>query len=137
MKEFILLSHHDPQRWWRNVFFILSFAFLNCWQAFSQFTSQWFTRAPLPIPRQEIPHAVLEGKIYIPGEFISGGFATNIVEVFQLEVFDVTGYKVAALAAGRFDPAFMKCPGRLRAYPPASTSTAYKPAIIRKPENCF
>jgi len=44
---------------------------------------EWFTRAPLPTPRQEIPHAVLNGKIYVPGGFTGGGVGTNIVEVYD------------------------------------------------------
>jgi hypothetical protein len=44
----------------------------------SQSTGAWFTRKPLPIPRQEIPHAVLNGKIYVPGGFAVGGLATNM-----------------------------------------------------------
>jgi N-acetylneuraminic acid mutarotase len=51
--------------------------------AIAQSTGAWFTRKPLPTARQEIPHAVLNGKIYIPGGFASGGLATNIVEVFD------------------------------------------------------
>lgn len=43
---------------------------------------EWFTRASLPTPRQEVPHAVLNGKIYVPGGFLIGGAATSIVEVF-------------------------------------------------------
>ncbi len=43
---------------------------------------QWITRSPLPTPRQEIPHAVLNGKIYIPGGLTAGGVGSSIVEVF-------------------------------------------------------
>lgn len=43
----------------------------------------WFSRAPLPTPRQEVPHAVLEGKIYVPGGFGSGGIGSTVVEVFD------------------------------------------------------
>lgn len=49
----------------------------------SQTNGAWFTRAPLPTPRQEIPHAVLQGKIYVPGGLRSGGVATNTIEVFE------------------------------------------------------
>jgi len=48
-----------------------------------QDASSWIVRAPLPTPRQEVPHAVLNGKIYVPGGLISSGTVTNIVEVFD------------------------------------------------------
>ena len=43
----------------------------------------WFTRAPLPTPRQEMPHAFMNGKIYVPGGFLQGGVVTNVVEAFE------------------------------------------------------
>jgi N-acetylneuraminic acid mutarotase len=46
---------------------------------------EWFTRADLPTARQEMPHAVLQGRIFVPGGFRSGGSATNLVEVFSPE----------------------------------------------------
>jgi len=46
-------------------------------------SSSWITRAPLPTPRQEVPHAVLNGKIYVPGGLSSGGVGSKIVEVFD------------------------------------------------------
>ena len=33
----------------------------------------WFTRAPLPTARQEMPLTLVEGKIYVPGGFNQGG----------------------------------------------------------------
>jgi len=44
---------------------------------------RWITRAPLPIPRQEIPHAVLDGKIYVVGGFDEDRLATNVMEVYD------------------------------------------------------
>jgi photosystem II stability/assembly factor-like uncharacterized protein/N-acetylneuraminic acid mutarotase len=44
---------------------------------------RWFTRAPLPTPRQEIPHAVLNGRIYVPGGLAAGGVGSRVVEVFD------------------------------------------------------
>lgn len=49
----------------------------------SQSTGYWISRSPLPTPRQEIPHAVLNGRIYIPGGLGSGGVGTSVVEVFD------------------------------------------------------
>ena len=46
-------------------------------------TSSWIKRAPLPTPRQEVPHAALNGKIYVPGGLLSFGLGSNIVEVFD------------------------------------------------------
>lgn len=50
--------------------------------AFAQ-PGQWFTRAPMPIGRQETTPAVLNGKIYLPGGFNPGAQATTVVEVFD------------------------------------------------------
>jgi len=44
---------------------------------------RWFTRASLPTPRQEIPHAVLHGRIYVPGGLAAGGIGSTAVEVFD------------------------------------------------------
>ncbi len=49
----------------------------------TQDEGEWLIRKAMPTARQEIPHAVLNGKIYIPGGFINGGSATNIVEVYD------------------------------------------------------
>ena len=46
-------------------------------------TSSWIKRAPLPTPRQEVPHEALNGKIYVPGGLLSFGLGSNIVEVFD------------------------------------------------------
>jgi len=44
----------------------------------------WITRAPMPTPRQEIPHVVINGKIYVPGGIINNaGIPTNSVEVYD------------------------------------------------------
>ncbi|MCI0691187.1 T9SS type A sorting domain-containing protein [candidate division KSB1 bacterium] len=66
-----------------GAFFIPLLLIWNSSGVIAQSTGAWFTRKPLPTARQEIPHAVLNGKIYIPGGFASGGLATNIVEVFD------------------------------------------------------
>lgn len=44
---------------------------------------EWLIRKAMPTARQEIPHAVLDGKIYIPGGFTASRAATNIVEVYD------------------------------------------------------
>lgn len=44
----------------------------------------WITRAPMPTPRQEMPHAVINGKIYVPGGIVNNsGIPTNSVEVYE------------------------------------------------------
>jgi len=54
-------------------------------ECFSQIDSlgRWFSRNVLPTPRQEIPHAVLNGKIYVPGGLEFGGVGSDAVEVFD------------------------------------------------------
>jgi len=44
---------------------------------------EWLIRKAIPTARQEIQHAVLNGKIYIPGGFTASRSATNIVEVYD------------------------------------------------------
>ncbi|MGH7595096.1 MAG: Kelch repeat-containing protein [bacterium] len=66
-----------------GIFFISLLLRWNSAGVFAQSTGTWFTRMPLPTARQEIPHVVLNGKIYVPGGFAGGGVATNIVEVFD------------------------------------------------------
>ena len=44
---------------------------------------QWITRAPLPSARQEMPHAVIDGKIYVVGGIDGGRLATNVMEVYD------------------------------------------------------
>ncbi|MFQ6114875.1 MAG: T9SS type A sorting domain-containing protein [bacterium] len=44
---------------------------------------EWFTRAPMPTPRQGMPLAALNGKIYAPGGLMFGQAITNIMEVFD------------------------------------------------------
>jgi len=65
--------------------FALALLFTCDEHAFAQTDPQgeWFTRKPLPTARQEIPHAVLQYRIFIPGGFTLGGVATNVVEVFD------------------------------------------------------
>ena len=46
-------------------------------------TSRWITRAPLLTPRQEMPLALLNGKIYVAGGLKIFGVGTNIMEVFD------------------------------------------------------
>lgn len=43
----------------------------------------WIARAPLPTPRQEMPHAVLEGKIYVTGGLDRIPSGSTLVEVFD------------------------------------------------------
>lgn len=46
-------------------------------------SSSWIKRASLPTPRQEVPHALLNGKIYVPGGLDLFGLGSVIVEVFE------------------------------------------------------
>lgn len=46
-------------------------------------SGRWFSRAPLPTPRQEIAHTVLDGKVYVCGGLAFGGVGTALVEVFD------------------------------------------------------
>jgi N-acetylneuraminic acid mutarotase len=48
-----------------------------------QSLGRWFTRAPLPTPRQEMPLALLDGKIFVPGGFVQGGAGSSIIEIFD------------------------------------------------------
>ncbi len=77
------MSRNKIKHFLHGVFFILLLMALNNAVVIAQVTGAWFTRKPLPTARQEIPHAVLNGKIYIPGGFAGGGLATSIVEVFD------------------------------------------------------
>ncbi len=43
----------------------------------------WFTRAPLPTARQEMPLTLFDGKIYVPGGFDGEGSGSSLVEVFD------------------------------------------------------
>jgi len=49
----------------------------------TQDKGEWLIRKAMPTARQEIPHAVLNSRIYIPGGFTSSGSATNIVEIYD------------------------------------------------------
>ena len=44
---------------------------------------RWITRAPLPTPRQEMPHVVLDGMIYVVGGILESRQATNVMEVYD------------------------------------------------------
>ena len=44
---------------------------------------RWITRPALPTPRQEMPHAVLDGKIYVVGGLDGARTASNLVEVYD------------------------------------------------------
>lgn len=44
---------------------------------------QWITRAPMPTPRQEMPHILLDGRIYLVGGFNRFGAGTSIVEAYE------------------------------------------------------
>ena len=46
-------------------------------------SGQWITRPALPTPRQEMPHAVLDGKIYVIGGITGAQTASNVVEVYD------------------------------------------------------
>ncbi|MCZ6776721.1 MAG: T9SS type A sorting domain-containing protein [Ignavibacteria bacterium] len=46
-------------------------------------TGYWISRSPLPTPRQEVAHAVLNGKIYVPGGLAGGGTGSTVVDVFD------------------------------------------------------
>lgn len=49
-----------------------------------QVPGHWITRTPMPTPRQEIPHALINGKIYVPGGIVNNsGIPTNSVEVYD------------------------------------------------------
>jgi len=67
----------------KTIIFIL--LFLLCTNCFSQIDSvgRWFSRAPMPTARQEIAHAILNGKIYVPGGLATGGVGSTIVEVYN------------------------------------------------------
>jgi N-acetylneuraminic acid mutarotase len=67
----------------KTIIFI-SFFLLNTY-CFSQIDSvgRWFSRAPMPTARQEIAHAILNGKIYVPGGLATGGVGTTTVEAFD------------------------------------------------------
>ena len=43
----------------------------------------WFTRAPLPTARQEMPLTLFNGKIYVPGGFNEEASGSSLVEVFD------------------------------------------------------
>ncbi len=43
----------------------------------------WSKRAPLPTPRQEVPHVVLDGKVYVPGGIDAQRQGTRVVEVYD------------------------------------------------------
>lgn len=69
----------------RRVILPVSLVAALCSSAESQTdtSGRWFTRAPLPTARQEVPHAVLNGRIYVPGGFAVGGVGSTVVEVFD------------------------------------------------------
>ncbi len=48
----------------------------------SEFLGRWVSRASLPTPRQEMPHAVLDGKIYVPGGIDQNRNGSTVVEVY-------------------------------------------------------
>lgn len=62
---------------------LVTILILNNQSAISQDLGAWQTRAFLPTARQEVPHAVLNGKIYVPGGFTASRSVTNFVEVFD------------------------------------------------------
>ncbi len=64
-----------------TLFRLLAVLLLSC-SPVHQAGAQWIQRAPMPTARQEVPHAVLEGKIFIAGGLLQNG-ATNLVEVYD------------------------------------------------------
>lgn len=59
-----------------------------CWPGVHASVAQgdagaWRTRAPLPTPRQEMPHVVLGGKVYVPGGIDAERLGTDVVEVYD------------------------------------------------------
>jgi N-acetylneuraminic acid mutarotase len=44
---------------------------------------QWITMAPMPTSRQELPMALLDGKIYVCGGLLASGLTSDIVEVYD------------------------------------------------------
>lgn len=43
----------------------------------------WFTRTPMPTPRQEMPHVLLNGEVYVLGGIDSNRLSTDIVEAYN------------------------------------------------------
>lgn len=64
--------------------FILGLVFASFLAASAQnnSTGRWFARKPLPTPRQEMPLAQLNGRVYVPGGFLESGEGTSYGEVF-------------------------------------------------------
>src|SRR4029453_11501676 len=70
----------------------------------------WVSLAPMPLARQEISSAVLDGKIYVIAGFTSSGTSTSDVQVYD-PVTDTwsraaplpvaTNHNAAAVAAGK------------------------------------
>ena len=68
----------------------------------------WITDAPLPTPRQEMPHVLLDGKIYLPGGFDRFGGATAVTEAYdpatdtwaEVEPLPIAMHHPSAAAAG-------------------------------------
>ena len=52
-------------------------------QVLAQSGGAWITRAPLPTARQEMPHVLLDGKIYVPGGIDAGRSGVAVVEVYD------------------------------------------------------
>ncbi len=71
----------------------------------------WSARAPLPTPRQEMPSALLGGRIYTPGGMDPQGSALGLMEVYD----PVTNSWAAAppLPEGRHHPGVAVAGGRL------------------------
>ena len=49
----------------------------------TEFLGRWISGNPLPTPRQEMPHAVLNGKIYVPGGLDRSGNGSTVMEVYD------------------------------------------------------
>ena len=48
-------------------------------------SGDWVERTPLPTPRQEMPHVLLDGKVYVPGGIDADRNSVQVVEVYDPE----------------------------------------------------
>lgn len=64
--------------------FLLLIALIDATSAYAQLGGgSWQNLAPMPFARQEMPTAVLQGKIYVIGGYDSAGRSTNTVQVYN------------------------------------------------------
>jgi Kelch motif protein len=90
----------------------------------------WTTLAPMPLPRQEVSSAALDGKIYVIAGFNPGGGSTSDVQVYDPKTDSwtpakplpiVNNHNGAAVAAGRLY-SFGGVSNRAFVYNPAADS---------------